>query len=159
MLQSLRAKGIVVPDGSMADYSGDIDVEAAWADLKASPKAVLVDVRTTAEWTFVGLPNLASVGKETVLVAWNEFPPGQDLSDFTGRLTAELEARGIGTDASLYFLCRSGVRSRHAAIAATQAGYGPCYNVMRGFEGDLDAEGHRATEGSWKAAGLPWRQS
>lgn len=146
-------------EDNTADYGGDIDVGVAWADLTASPSAVLIDVRTTAEWTYVGMPDLASLDKETVLVAWTEYPPGQQLDDFATRLKAELDARGVSAEASLYFLCRSGVRSRNAAIAATSAGYTSCYNVMKGFEGDLDQDGHRATEGSWKAAGLPWRQS
>jgi rhodanese-related sulfurtransferase len=56
------------------------------------------------------------------------------------------------------FLCRSGVRSAAAAEAAARAGYAHAYNVTEGFEGPLDADGHRGVSG-WKAAGLPWRQS
>jgi rhodanese-related sulfurtransferase len=56
------------------------------------------------------------------------------------------------------FLCRSGGRSRNAAVAMTAAGFGSCYNVAEGFEGDKDGEGHRGRVGGWKLAGLPWRQ-
>jgi rhodanese-related sulfurtransferase len=56
------------------------------------------------------------------------------------------------------FLCRSGVRSHHAAAAATQAGWKSAYNVLEGFEGDKDADGHRGNLGGWRKAGLPWLQ-
>jgi len=57
------------------------------------------------------------------------------------------------------FLCRSGGRSHDAAVAATAAGFGACYNVLQGFEGDRDPDAHRNTVGGWRAAGLPWSQS
>ena len=57
------------------------------------------------------------------------------------------------------FICRSGVRSNQAAIAASESGYSNCYNVLEGFEGDKDSDGHRGIQGGWKAAGLPWVQS
>ena len=143
----------------MTGYSGDISVTKAWDDLVSASNATLIDVRSTAEWTFVGVPDLEPIGKAAILVAWNEFPSGRVLEDFSERLRVELDTRGIGTDAPLYFICRSGQRSRNAAIAATAAGYLNCFNVMDGFEGALDPAGHRASDGSWKAAGLPWRQS
>jgi rhodanese-related sulfurtransferase len=57
------------------------------------------------------------------------------------------------------FLCRSGVRSHHAAIAATEAGWAETYNILEGFEGDKDANGQRNRSGGWRACGLPWNQS
>jgi rhodanese-related sulfurtransferase len=146
--------------GSGGDaYAGDIGVRAAWEALQADPDAALVDVRTRAEWTYVGVPNLAGIGKQAILVEWDEFPSGQLVPDFVGRLRAELDTRGVGADAPLYFLCRSGNRSRHGAIAATAAGYRRCFNIELGFEGRLGPDRHRGTEGSWKAEGLPWVQS
>jgi rhodanese-related sulfurtransferase len=71
---------------------------------------------------------------------------------------AELARAGVGKGQPLYFICRSGARSRSAAIAMTAEGYGPCYNVAGGFEGNRDSEGHRGTVEGWKAAGCPWRQ-
>jgi len=56
------------------------------------------------------------------------------------------------------FLCRSGARSHQAAQAAMQAGYANAYNILEGFEGDKDANGHRNTVGGWRFAGLPWIQ-
>lgn len=146
--------------GSQGDgYAGDVLPQQAWDDLAASGDATLIDVRTAAEWAFVGVPTLAAIGKPVELVEWNEFPSGELIPDFVGRLKAVLDARGVGQDAPLYFLCRSGIRSRHAAVAATAAGYTRAYNITHGFEGRLDTERHRETAESWKGAGLPWVQS
>jgi rhodanese-related sulfurtransferase len=140
-------------------YAGDVSADVAWAALKATPNATLVDVRTAAEWAYVGVPALASIDKTTVLVEWDAFPSGALVPDFPGRLKAALAKAGVGHDAPLYFICRTGNRSRHAAIAATAAGWGRCFNIDNGFEGRLGPDRHRATPGSWKAAGLPWVQS
>jgi rhodanese-related sulfurtransferase len=146
--------------GSQAGgYAGDVTVKDAWANLARSAEATLIDVRTAAEWTYVGVPALSSIGKSVVLVEWDEFPSGALVPDFIGRLKAELDKLGIKQDAPLYFLCRSGNRSRHAAVAATAAGYSKAFNVAHGFEGRLDAERHRGSNESWKGEGLPWVQS
>ncbi len=140
-------------------YAGDIDPREAWDRLANEPEAVLVYVRTAAEWAYVGVPLLAAIGKPTLLVEWDEFPTGQLVPDFVRRLTAELDKFGAGKDAPVFFLCRSGTRSRHAAIAATAAGFSQAFNISHGFEGRLDAERHRGTQNSWKQEGLPWVQS
>ena len=140
-------------------YAGDVSAKEAWDGLANDAAATLVDVRSRAEWTYVGVPVLTSIGKPAVLVEWDEFPSGQLVPDFLGRLTAELDRLGVGKDAPLYFICRSGNRSRHAAVAATAAGYSNAFNVEQGFEGRLDADRHRGTKGSWKEEGLPWAQS
>ncbi|HEY5082835.1 MAG TPA: rhodanese-like domain-containing protein [Bauldia sp.] len=140
-------------------YAGDIDVRTAWADLANKAEATLIDVRTKAEWSYVGVPVLASIGKATVFVEWDDFATGALVPDFIGRLKAELARHGVREDAPLYFICRSGNRSRQAAVAATAAGYSQAFNVAHGFEGRLDGERHRATGDSWKGEGLPWVQS
>jgi rhodanese-related sulfurtransferase len=145
--------------GNSGDYAGDVPARAAWEDLAGSAEATLVDVRTRAEWTYVGVPVLNAIGKAPLLVEWDDFPSGELVPDFVGRLEAELARRGIGRDAPLYFICRSGNRSRQAAILATEAGHSRAYNVEFGFEGRLSPDRHRATPGSWKAEGLPWGQS
>lgn len=121
--------------------------------LQADPDAVLVDVRTEPEWAFVGVPDLGTLDRQVVLVEWNRYP-GQHNNDFL----AQLQAAGVEPDRTVLFLCRSGQRSRAAAIAATRAGLGPAWNVSEGFEGPLDEAGHRGGQG-WRARGLPWRQS
>ncbi|MSP81742.1 MAG: rhodanese-like domain-containing protein [Alphaproteobacteria bacterium] len=136
-------------------YAGDVTVQEAWAILERQPAAVLVDVRTTAEWSFVGVPDLAPLGKQPSFLAWQVFPSMQVNPDFV----AALEADGIDRDAPLLFLCRSGGRSKAAAIAMTERGFTSCFNLLDGFEGAADEKGHRGTRAGWMAAGLPWKQS
>ncbi len=135
-------------------YAGDVTPKDTWELLAAEPLATLVDVRTDAEFSYVGLPDLTSLGKETRRVSWVLFPAGDANPDFLG----QLRAAQPDPTAPVLFLCRSGVRSRFAAAAATAAGYGRCYNILEGFEGDKDPAGHRGTVGGWKVAGLPWTQ-
>ena len=136
------------------DYAGDIPPKKAWEILSDDKESVLVDVRTDAEWLFVGLPDLAALGKEPVKVAWQVYPAMQVNPGFV----EAVKAAAPKPDAAVLFLCRSGQRSKHAAIALTQAGYARCYNISEGFEGDKDALAHRGTIGGWKVAGLPWKQ-
>jgi rhodanese-related sulfurtransferase len=142
-----------------AGYAGDVSAKAAWEGLAQAPEATLIDVRTKAEWAYVGTPVLTSLGKSPVLLEWDEFPSGALVPDFIGRLTDELDKRGVSKDAPLYFICRSGNRSRQAAMLATEVGYRRAFNVEYGFEGRLGPDRHRGTAGSWKAEGLPWVQS
>lgn len=134
-------------------YAGDITPHQAWGLLKENPDAVLVDVRTDAEWKYVGVPETSSLGRRTAFIEWVRYPDGAPNRTFVD----DLRAAGIG-GGPVIFLCRSGQRSIGAAEAATAAGLTPAYNVLEGFEGALDADGHRGAQG-WRAAGLPWRQS
>ncbi len=135
-------------------YAGDISPTDAWELLERDAEAVLVDVRSEAEWTFVGVPDVTGLGKKLVMVSWNQWPGGTRNPQFLD----ELDAAGVRGDGPTLFICRSGARSRAAAVAATEAGLAPSYNVSEGFEGDLDGSGHRGSAG-WRARGLPWRQS
>jgi len=135
-------------------YAGDIGPKKAWEILQRDPDACLVDVRTEAEWRYVGLPKLDELDKPTHCVGWQLFPDNR-LND---RFTEEVKAQGVRPDQTVLLICRSGQRSRNAAIALTAAGFRCCYNVAEGFEGDKDAAGHRGTVGGWKVAGLPWGQ-
>lgn len=129
-------------------YAGALLPREAYALMQQVPASKLVDVRTQAEWDYVGhVP-------ESVLIEWNAYPSGHRNPAFLGRLEAEIAK----SDAPVMFLCRSGARSHHAAQAATQAGYSNSYNILEGFEGDKDAQGHRNTVGGWRLAGLPWTQ-
>jgi rhodanese-related sulfurtransferase len=135
-------------------YAGDISPRDAWKLLCRDAQSVLVDVRTPAEWTYVGVPDMGEIGKKPVLVPWMDFPTMERNDDFVAQVGEQ-----IGRDAPLVLLCRSGVRSRAAAIALTAAGYGPCYNIETGFEGDPNAQRHRGTVSGWKVDGLPWAQT
>jgi rhodanese-related sulfurtransferase len=136
----------------------DVGVEQVWETLQSDPRSQLVDVRTRAEWTYVGIPDLGPVGKRPVLVEWQTFPDQAIDPRFAERLAGELKALGVGLDDELFFICRSGSRSLAAAKAMAAIGYHACHNVACGFEGPLDDGRHRGTTAGWKAAGLPWQQ-
>jgi rhodanese-related sulfurtransferase len=135
----------------------DVPVEDVWAHLSGDAGAVLIDVRTRAEWTFVGLPDLSAIGKRVLTVEWQTYPESVDAG-FTDRMTKALDAAGASKDSELFFICRSGARSRMAAEAMANAGYRQCRNVADGFEGPLDADRHRGRVAGWKATGLAWVQ-
>jgi rhodanese-related sulfurtransferase len=135
-------------------YAGDITPLEAWKLLSDNPNAVLVDVRTDAEWRFVGVPDLSSLGRDAVYIEWvttNGVPNVNFADELKGSVPPSDEERPV------IFLCRSGNRSIGAAEVATEEGLAPAYNVLDGFEGHLDASGHRGETG-WRAVGLPWKQ-
>ena len=138
----------------MPDYAGDVSARDAWEILEKSPGAVLVDVRTRPEWTFVGVPDLGSLGKQTAFVSWQDYPEMMGNPSFVESVKRAAPA----ADQPVLFICRSGARSRSAAMTMTAAGYGQCFNVAGGFEGGHDHQRHRGTLDGWKAAGLPWYQ-
>jgi rhodanese-related sulfurtransferase len=127
-----------------AAYAGDIPAALAWQWVQAQ-EAVLVDVRTDAERAWVGqVPG-------AIAVQWKLWPGMANNPDFDVQLQAVVPA---GTKVVL--LCRSGVRSVAAATRAAQLGL-QAYNIMEGFEGDVDVNGHRGNTGGWRKQGLPWR--
>lgn len=140
-------------------YAGDLDPKAAYDLLSSNPHAVLVDVRSKAEWTFVGVPDLQAIGKQALFLEWQTYPTMQVDPRFPSRLLAALDEQGVPADAPLLFLCRSGARSQAAAVALTGDGRANCFNVSDGFEGPRDEGGHRGGIAGWKAAALPWGQS
>ncbi len=140
---------------------GEVTPDEAWQILVEKSSARLIDVRTRAEWGFVGVPDLEVAGQEPLLVEWSSFP---DMSPNPRFAEEVVEALGAQPQGPLLFLCRSGARSLKAAeaVAAHLAGTGDgvdCLNVAEGFEGDLDPTGHRGSHNGWKARGLAWRQS
>ena len=135
-----------------------VSVEQAWERLKRDANSVLIDVRTGAEWAYVGLPDLSSIGKRPVLVEWQGFPDNRVNQAFVSRVDEALSAIGASKDSELFFICRSGSRSLSAARAMAVAGYSRCRNVADGFEGPLDPNRHRGSLAGWKAKGLPWVQ-
>lgn len=128
-----------------------LSLSDAWGLLVENPDAVLIDVRTVAEWSFVGVPNLESIGKEVRHVEWTQFPGGTANPDFLRDATD-----GLAADQPVLFICRSGARSQAAASAFEAAGFTNLFNVSAGFEGDLDPEHHR--HDGWKDH-LSWTQS
>jgi len=129
-------------------YFGAVSPAEAHALLLALPNAQLVDVRTRAEWDYVGrVP-------QGTLVEWNLYPDGTR----NPRFMDDLRRAARDPHAPVLFLCRSGHRSDAAARAATQAGYEKAMNILEGFEGDKDATGQRGKLGGWRKNGLPWVQ-
>jgi rhodanese-related sulfurtransferase len=136
----------------------NVDVAATWQALESRARSQLIDVRTRAEWTYVGIPDLGFLNKRALLVEWQTFPDQTIDPHFVEHLAGELSALGVKLDDDLFFICRSGGRSLAAAKAMAAMGYRACHNVAGGFEGPLDHEGHRGTARGWKATGLPWVQ-
>ncbi|BCL77284.1 rhodanese [Jeongeupia sp. HS-3] len=128
-------------------YAGAVTPLEAQALLSSLPNAKLVDVRTHAEWAFVGVVPGAE------LIEWKRYPGMTPNPDFLTRLKAEVDPEGV-----VLFLCRSGARSHDAAALAAAHGYSTALNVLEGFEGDKDGAEHRGQLNGWKAAGLPWVQ-
>lgn len=127
-------------------YTADLSPSDAHALLTERDNAVLVDCRTRAEWTFVGVPDMENAR----FVEWTSYPDGSRNENFVRDV-----AGGLAPDQPIVVLCRSGARSAAGASALTEAGFAEVYNVTDGFEGDVDGEGHRS--GGWRGAGLPWK--
>jgi rhodanese-related sulfurtransferase len=137
-----RAKELNLP------YEGALTPKEAHELLQLAPGAKLIDVRTKAEWDWVGrVPG-------AIEIEWMAYPGNVPNTHFVQTLK-----HSVTTESLLMFLCRSGGRSNMAAKAATDAGFPDCYNILEGFEGDKDAGGQRNNVGGWRAAGLPWHQS
>ena len=139
----------------------EADPRAVWAVIETGRRCVVIDVRTRAEWTYVGLPELPDGAARLALIEWQSFPAMAVEPDFAERAMEAIEEAGAET---AFFLCRSGVRSLHAAVAVSAAAQAAgrdvaCVNVTGGFEGDPDPQGRRGGVNGWKAQGLPWRQS
>jgi rhodanese-related sulfurtransferase len=140
-LAQQRAKAMDLP------YEGTLTVQEAFDVLRLAPGAKLVDVRTRAEWDWVGrVPG-------AIEIEWIHYPGGARNANFAAELKRQVDPESL-----VMFLCRSGVRSDGAARLATETGYANCYNILEGFEGDKDASGQRNKTGGWRHAGLPWHQ-
>ncbi len=133
-----------------------IEAQNAFEKLK-EPNAILIDVRSEAEFAFVGIPDL----KNLILLPWRTFP-GMALNQNFVTILEEKLQQNFGEnrfESELFFICRSGARSQEAAVVMTEFGYKKCFNIVSGFEGDLDNLGHRGNINGWKAQNLNWRQS
>ena len=144
-------------------FSGvsEADPLTVWAALENGEKAIVIDCRTRAEWTFVGLPQLPSGAPGMALIEWQSYPAMAVEPNFAREAMSAIDEAGADT---AFFLCRSGVRSLHAAVAVSAAAEAAgrdvtCVNVTGGFEGDPNPQGRRGVLNGWKAQGLPWRQS
>lgn len=141
-LAQSRASSLNLP------YEGALTPREAHELWQLAPNAKLIDIRTRAEWDWVGcIPG-------AIEIEWQSWPGRVRNPHFLQTLKHTLP-----TECLLMFICRSGGRSHDAAKAATEAGFPDCYNVLEGFEGDKDANAQRNRCGGWRHAGLPWNQS
>ena len=138
-----RAASLALP------YAGAVTPREAYQLLQLEPGARLVDVRTDAERHWVGQVALAP--GQHAAVEWSSWPGGVANPQFVEQL-----CEVAGKNDLLLFLCRSGVRSRHAARLAAEHGFTNAFDVLEGFEGDKDGAGHRKNVAGWCKAGLPW---
>ncbi|MDE1183893.1 rhodanese-like domain-containing protein [Paraburkholderia sp.] len=130
-------------------YAGAVSPAEAFELLQLDPRVRLIDVRTRAELDWVGRPVIGD--GQYVHIEWTRYPGAVPNQDFIRQL-----AESATPDTPVLFLCRSAARSKLAAIAATQAGFTHAYDLLEGFEGDKDGQGHRKTVTGWCHRGLPW---
>ena len=141
-LAESRARELKLP------YAGALTPREAAEVWQLAPGAKLVDVRTRAEWDWVGrIPG-------AIEIEWMGYPGNKPNPDFLAQIKQQVDREAL-----VMFICRSGARSHNGAALATEAGYAACYNVLEGFEGDKDGEEHRSTLNGWRISGLPWEQS
>jgi rhodanese-related sulfurtransferase len=145
ILMQARALGI----SERLPYAGAVTPQQAYALLQADTAIKLVDVRTRAERDWVGQVKIDSA--QLHAIEWNLYPQSTQNPAFLDELD-----KIANKDQVILFMCRSGVRSRYAAKAATERGYTNCFDLLQGFEGNKDAEGHRKTIEGWCFAQLPW---
>lgn len=139
-LAQLRARDLGL------SYAGALTPQEAHALWQLAPGARLVDVRTRAEWEWVGrIPG-------AVEIEWLGYPGNRQNPHFLAQLKQQVDREAL-----VMFICRSGARSDKAAALASEAGYNESYNVLEGFEGDKDASSQRGKLGGWRHAGLPWK--
>jgi rhodanese-related sulfurtransferase len=135
-----RASELALP------YAGALTPQEAHEVWQLAPGARLIDVRTRAEWDWVGrIPG-------AIEIEWLSYPDNRPNTHFLAQLKQQVDREAL-----LMFICRSGMRSHNAAALASEAAHLECYNVLEGFEGDKDANGQRGKVGGWRRAGLPWR--
>jgi len=155
MNQSSPSSSVTSQTQVIMGYAGDVDASEAWESLKADPSAFLVDVRTQAEWNFVGIPDLTTIGKKPLFIEWQTYPSMAVNGSFMKEVSTEISVKSV----PIFCLCRSGARSKSAAIELTKNGYVSCFNIGDGFEGPHNDRQRRGFSGGWKAGDLPWVQS
>jgi len=141
-------------ENSANGYDGDVTPHTAYKILSRDAAANLVDVRTSAEWTFVGIPDVSPIHQEAKFISWQMFPEMSLNGDFINMLEAAIPDK----TSPVLFLCRSGARSASAARHAKANGYESSFNIAGGFEGEANLEHHRGGVNGWKSDNLPWVQ-
>ena len=139
---------------SQKDNIKNISSRECFEKLSIEVNSQLIDVRTKPEWIYVGVPDLSSINKKVIFVSWQVYPEMGTNKFFENQI---LESN-IKKDNNLYFICRSGNRSNNAAEFLASRGFSNCFNVIDGFEGNLNQERQRASIDGWQFNNLPWKQ-
>ena len=124
-----------------------LEPKQAFSFLRSNPDAVFVDCRSEMEYLFVGHPT------GTIHVAWNDGPNWDINPDFVAHVK-----KATSVNRPVVLICRSGNRSLDAGRALEEAGFTQVFNVLHGFEGELDEHHHRGGKTGWRYDGLPWEQ-
>lgn len=139
----------------MSSKVKSISSQDAWKICQEDTSALLIDVRSSMEYLFVGHP----VG--AVHIPWIDEPDWIVNENFVTDIR-KLILGGVGVDSQntvpIILICRSGKRSKEAGMNLVDAGFTNIYNVEDGFEGELDEKHHRSTSGGWRYHNLPWEQ-
>jgi rhodanese-related sulfurtransferase len=140
-----------MPDPEIKDIRSDEAMEM----LRQDPNAVLIDVRTTIEYEYVGHP----IG--AIHIPWMEAPDWKVDPGFLDKVRQALRERNRSPveHTPIMAICRSGKRSRAAAEELAKHGFTCLFNIAEGFEGERDVNKHRSTINGWRYRGLPWEQS
>ena len=131
----------------------EISTNKSYKMLQNNKNAILIDVRTSEEFSAYGVADLNSIGKEPLLLPWRTLPDMSIDGSFFTKLTNNLQNKNLDLELGkieLIFICAGGVRSREAATLLSEQENYKCYNVTEGFEGNQNK--------SWKAENLPWRK-
>ena len=130
--------------------------DQAWKMIQDDPTAVLVDIRSSMEFLFVGHP------KGAVHIPWIDEPDWTVNPHFATDIRKLLLGGVVCTEeehcAPVILICRSGKRSLDAGKSLLKAGLMYVFHIDEGFEGDLDDDHHRSSSGGWRFRGLPWEQ-
>ncbi|MDN7176453.1 rhodanese-like domain-containing protein [Caballeronia sp. SEWSISQ10-4 2] len=148
-LEQLYAQAIHRADQNQLPYAGAILPAEAFELLQLDPSVRLVDVRTRAELDWVGRPAIDTA--QYSHIEWIQYPGSVPNPVFIQQLR-EVAA----PDTPVLFLCRSAARSKLAAVLAQKEGFTKAFDLLEGFEGDKDGQGHRKTTSGWCFRGLPW---
>ncbi len=135
------------------EYKRNLLPKMAVDRLNENPEAVLIDVRTSAEYKYVGFP------ENSILIPWFDEPDlNSDPSAFCKAVNNHLSDRSDILSTELILICRSGFRSNEALKCLQSNGFTCVSHVASGFEGDLDENDHRGNLNGWRNDGMPWSQ-
>jgi rhodanese-related sulfurtransferase len=145
-VEEILARAALRVRESSLPCAGEVTPQEAYR-LFSAHGAKIVDVRSAFEFAYIGRV------RGTSLISWKFWPSGEINPNFLPELRRQCEPTDI-----VLFLCRSGIRSRSTAKVAAAAGFANAFNIIEGFEGDLDHHEQRGNTGGWRKAGLPWIQ-